>query len=116
MPDTVEVLSTQDSIVEVAVPEEGSIVVYGGQPGPPGPPGSVGPAGPQGIPGPVVTFVHVQSPPSSVWVVQHNLNRQPSVTVVDTGDSVVIPDVHYDSPMQVTLRFDSMTSGKAYLN
>lgn len=61
-------------------------------------------------------YVYTQGPPSATWVVTHNLNKQPAVAVVDTGDSVVIPSVHYDDPNQVTITFGSPTSGKAYLN
>jgi hypothetical protein len=72
--------------------------------------------GGSGGPGAGATYVHTQGSPSASWVVVHNLGWWPSVTVVDTGDSVVIPDVHYDSANQATLVFGSATSGKAYLN
>jgi hypothetical protein len=62
------------------------------------------------------TYVHTQGPLSASWVIPHNLGWRPAVTVVDTGDTVVIPDVHYDSNNQVTLTFGAATSGKAYLN
>lgn len=98
-----------------------------GQPGPPGPqglPGPMGPVGPQStVPGPQgppgasgSTYIHDQGAVSAVWVISHNLGWWPSVSVVDTGGSLVEPDVHYDSDDQVTLTFGSPTSGKAYLN
>src|SRR5262245_24276574 len=62
------------------------------------------------------TYVHTQTPLAAVWTVVHNLNRFPSVTVVDTGGTVIIPNVHYDSANQVTIMFGAATSGKAYLN
>lgn len=64
----------------------------------------------------IETHVHVQGAPSDTWVVVHNMNDYPSVTVVDTGESVIIPNVHYDSPNQITLGFASPTSGKVYVN
>jgi hypothetical protein len=77
----------------------------------------VGAQGPAGPPGPsATTYIHTQGPLSAVWTVSHSLNRFPSVTVVDSGNSVVIPDVHYDSANQITIMFGSATSGKAYLN
>jgi len=86
-------------------------------PGPPGPAGPAGPPGPQGPPGPgAVSYVHTQGALAATWVVVHNLNKYPSVTVVDTGDSVIIPTVHYDNANQITITFGSATSGKAYLN
>jgi len=64
----------------------------------------------------VSEFIFTQSAPSISWVIVHNLNRYVSVTVVDTGDSVIIPSVHYDSINKITITFGSATSGKAYLN
>lgn len=61
-------------------------------------------------------YVHTQAPLSASWVVQHNLNKFPSVAVVDTGDNELIPNVHYDSANQVTVTFGAATSGKAYVN
>ena len=107
---------TQTSIPDVVILAAGGI----GNPGPEGPEGPPGPIGAQGQPGPpgpgAVSFVFTQGAPSAVWVIVHNLNKQPSVTVVDTGESVVIPTVHYDSANQITATFGSATSGKAYLN
>lgn len=61
-------------------------------------------------------YTHTQGTPSATWTVVHNLGRHPSVMVVDTGDTVIMPDIHYDSLNQITLTFGSATSGKAYLN
>jgi hypothetical protein len=62
------------------------------------------------------TYVHVQSTASATWTVGHNLGKYPSVSVVDTGGTTVIPDVHYDSPAAVTLTFGAPTSGQAFCN
>jgi hypothetical protein len=78
---------------------------------------ATGPAGPPGPPGPgSATYIFTQLSPSAVWVITHNLGQYPSVTVVDTGESVLIPSVHYDSNNVLTVTFGSATSGKAYLN
>jgi len=61
-------------------------------------------------------YVHTQGSPSTTWVVVHNLNKYVAVDVVDTGGSVVIPNVHYDSLNGVTLIFGSPTSGKVFVN
>ena len=63
-----------------------------------------------------LTYVHNQGSPASVWTITHNLNKYCSVDVVDSGGSVVVPDVHYDSLNAVTITFGSATSGKAYCN
>jgi hypothetical protein len=64
----------------------------------------------------MAAYIFTQSSPAVSWVIPHNLGKHPSVTVVDTGDSVIIPSVHYDSINQITATFGSATSGKAYLN
>jgi hypothetical protein len=61
-------------------------------------------------------FVYLQNTPSSSWVVTHNLNKRPSVVVVDSAESVVVGEVEYNSDNQVTLTFAGAFSGKAYLN
>ena len=68
-----------------------------------------------GVPG-FATYTHTQLAPSDTWVIPHALHCFPSVTVVDSGESVVIPSVHYDSEDVLTVIFGSPTSGKAYLN
>src|SRR5687768_16424386 len=68
--------------------------------GPPGPPGEKGEPGETGEKGERgekgepgtggdLTFTHRQDSPSSEWVIVHNLNKYPSVTVVDSGNSAV---------------------------
>lgn len=61
-------------------------------------------------------FTFNQSTPSDTWVVTHNLGKKPSVTVVDSGDTVVIGTVTYNTLNQLTITFASAFSGKAYLN
>ena len=61
-------------------------------------------------------FVYTQGAPSSTWVVTHNLDKYPSVTVVDSANSIVVGSVEYDSVNQVTLTFSSDFSGKAFFN
>jgi len=62
------------------------------------------------------TYVHNQGASSNTWVIVHGLNKFPSVTVVDSGNTVVVGSVAYDSPNQVTITFEASFSGKAYLN
>lgn len=61
-------------------------------------------------------YVHTQGTAASTWNVVHGLNKYPSVSVVDTGGSVVDPDIHYIDANNVQLTFGSPTSGKAYVN
>lgn len=62
------------------------------------------------------TYTHTQGSPAATWNVAHNLNKYPSVDVVDSGGSVVIPNVVYNDLNNVTITFGSATSGKAYCN
>ena len=66
-------------------------------------------------------YTHTQSAASATWTITHNLNKFPSVTVIDSGDSVVQGEILYNSANQLTLTFyagggTSAFSGKAYLN
>lgn len=76
-----------------------------------GPPGPAGPEGPASLPPTVFT----QSSPSAAWDIVHNLESFPAVHIVDSAGTVVLGEIHYDSPNELTLRFSSPFSGKAYL-
>ena len=62
------------------------------------------------------TFVFVQTVPNTVWDVQHDLNKFPSITVIDTGGTVVIGQYTYIDNNNITLEFSAGFAGKAYLN
>ena len=62
------------------------------------------------------TFVFNQNTPATVWNIQHNLNNFPSITVIDTGDTVVTGEYTYIDNNNVTLTFSAGFAGKAYLN
>jgi len=62
------------------------------------------------------TFVFSQSVPSVQWTVQHNLNKFPSITVIDSADTVVTGEYVYIDSNNVTLNFSAGFAGKAYLN
>lgn len=61
-------------------------------------------------------FVYTQTSPSAVWTINHNLNKYPSVTIVDSADNMVFGEVFYNSLNQVTLTFAGAFSGKAFIN
>jgi hypothetical protein len=68
-----------------------------------------------------ITYTHNQSSTSDTWTITHNLNRFPSVTVVDSADTIVYGTVVYNSANQLTITFFQAGSalafsGKAYLN
>ena len=61
-------------------------------------------------------YMHVQSIPEGAWEIEHNMNKFPSVTVVDSSNTIVIGDVEYVSDKKIILKFSGAFSGKAYLN
>jgi hypothetical protein len=61
-------------------------------------------------------YIHTQSAPASTWTIAHNLNRYPSVTVVDSANSVVIGNVTYLDTNNLVVTFSAPFSGYAYLN
>ena len=61
-------------------------------------------------------YIHRQDVSSDMWVIEHNLNKRPSVTVVDSGESVVIGDVEYIDDNKIQITFTGAFAGKAYLN
>lgn len=59
--------------------------------------------------------VHTQGAVSSTWTINHTLGGRPSVTVVDSANTVVHGEVQYVSNSQVVVLFSAPFSGYAYL-
>jgi hypothetical protein len=62
------------------------------------------------------TFEFDQGQPALVWTIQHNLNKFPSVSVVDTANTVVNSQVNYVDKNNITINNTAQFAGKAYLN
>lgn len=62
------------------------------------------------------TYIYTQPSAKNIWVISHNMNKYPSVTVVDSAGSVVVGEVVYNNTNQITITFIGSFSGKAYLN
>ena len=62
------------------------------------------------------TFQFTQGAPATTWNIQHNLGKFPSITVIDTGNTVVNGEYTYTDNNNVVLSFSSAFAGKAYLN
>lgn len=62
------------------------------------------------------TFEFEQGVASDTWVIEHNLNKYPSVVLVDSAGRQFNGEVVYDSKNQVTVLLNGLTKGKAYLN
>lgn len=59
---------------------------------------------------------HVQATPSASWVVGHNLNKYPAVSVVDSAKTKIYGDVNYNDANTVTITFSAAFAGEAYFN
>tara|TARA_R110001606_G_scaffold153226_1_gene294235 strand:- start:204 stop:899 length:696 start_codon:yes stop_codon:yes gene_type:complete len=66
------------------------------------------------------TTVFEQVVPSTAWgtngIVTHNLGKFPSITVIDTGGTVVNGEYTYIDTNNIRLNFSAPFAGKAYLN
>jgi hypothetical protein len=61
-------------------------------------------------------YTFTQGIPATVWTVVHNLNKKPSVTIIDSAGTTVIGQIDYVNNSTITLMFASAFSGKAILN
>lgn len=83
--------------------------------GPQGIQGPTGPQGPQGEVGPDVNFTQ-EFTISSTVPVNHNLNKYPSVNVIDSAGDEVMGEIFYSSLNQVILTFAAPFSGRVTCN
>lgn len=62
------------------------------------------------------TYIHDQGEASDTWEINHRMRKFPSVTVVDSTDTVVEGSVTYNDENNLTINFNGAFKGKAYLN
>lgn len=53
---------------------------------------------------------------SATWTITHNLGKFPSVTVVDSANTVVVGNVDYTNSNSLVITFNAAFSGCAFLN
>lgn len=58
-------------------------------------------------------YVHTQLTQSTQWIVQHNLNKYPNVTIADSAGNVVLGDIQHISDTQLIVTFGFAFTGKA---
>lgn len=63
-----------------------------------------------------LNFKYDQSSPSAQWTIQHDLDKFPSVSVVDSAGTNVVGQVDYLNRDSLTITFTSAFAGIAYLN
>lgn len=61
-------------------------------------------------------FLYTQTIASDTWSIQHNLNKYPSVSVIDSAGDEVIGEVEYNTINKVTISFKGAFKGTATLN
>ena len=61
-------------------------------------------------------YVYFQDVASDLWEIKHNLDKFPSVTVIDSAGSEVIGEVEYIDSNNLKIKFAGGFSGKATLN
>lgn len=61
-------------------------------------------------------YLHDQGVPSDTWIINHNLGKYPSVTIIDSSNREVVGDVRHPSTIQTVLYFNNPFSGRATLN
>ena len=62
------------------------------------------------------TYVHDQSTASTNWIIQHNLNKYPSITIEDTSGRIVWGGIQRIDENTIALEFSLPFSGRAYCN
>tara|TARA_R110000772_G_scaffold31208_2_gene77088 strand:- start:127 stop:846 length:720 start_codon:yes stop_codon:yes gene_type:complete len=62
------------------------------------------------------SFTYSQAVAEDTWNIQHNMGKFPSITVIDTANTVVTGQYTYIDNNNVTLTFSAAFAGKAYLN
>lgn len=62
------------------------------------------------------TYTHTQGIASQTWLIVHNMNKKPSITIVDSADSIVEGEVQYVDENRALVTFKSAFKGKAYCN
>ena len=61
-------------------------------------------------------FVFTQGVASATWNIQHNLNKFPSVSVVNINNILMYGETTYVDTNNLTINFSAGFSGKAYIN
>jgi hypothetical protein len=62
------------------------------------------------------TFVYTQPLPAVLWTIEHNMDKFPSVSVVNINNVAIYGDITYLNQNELQIEFSAGFSGKAYLN
>jgi len=59
-------------------------------------------------------FVYVQSEPSKIWYINHNLNTYPDITIISDGKEVIYANIQYVDYNNAIVTFNEAITGSAY--
>jgi hypothetical protein len=62
------------------------------------------------------SYLHNQPIASDSWTIAHNMQKYPSVTIVDSSNDEVEGNVNHISLNQLVVTFSTAFSGRAFLN
>ena len=62
------------------------------------------------------SFLFTQNTAVTTWNINHNLEKNPSVSITSFGGTVAEAKVDYIDKNNLTITFNAAFSGKAYLN
>lgn len=62
------------------------------------------------------SFTHNQTTAAEEWIIQHDMGKNPSVTIVDSANTYVVGEVYYIDNNSLRVNFKYAFKGKAYLN
>lgn len=62
------------------------------------------------------TYVHNQISAATVWTINHNMGKRPSITILDAAGDLSFARPAYSDLNNLTLTFSEATTGVAYLN
>lgn len=62
------------------------------------------------------TFTHIQSAPSAIWIVDHNLKRYPSAVPTDSMGNVIYGEIRYINNNRIQITFTTPISGLVQVN
>lgn len=116
-----EVITVKDSpktIIQMSYTAPGPQGIQGiqGEPGIQGLQGIQGIQGEQGIPGVASTYTHTQIAASTLWTIEHDLGKKPSVSVVDSAETLIMANIIYLDNNRCQVELSMAISGKAYCN
>jgi hypothetical protein len=60
-------------------------------------------------------FIFTQAVPATVWNITYNLNKKPSIKIVDSTDEVIEGQEEYVDENNIIVTFSALITGKVYL-